>query len=89
MENKTNEQQRIVKTKIKLCTINIDGMSLKSQFALNKFIYDEEIDVLFMSESRSTDTEKLELNNMSYICDTNKSVISGAVLYANNNYSLN
>ena len=88
MENKTNEQRKNVKTKLKLCTINIDGMSFKSQFALNKFIHDEDIDVLFMSESRSTDKEKLELNNMSYICDTNKSVNSGTVLYVNNSYSL-
>ena len=73
---------------IKLCTINICGMSSRSQFTLNKFVEDEEIDILAMLETNTTQPAKLELENMSFICDTNKAANKGAALYTRDKYSI-
>ena len=69
MDNRTNRNS--VRTKIKLCTVNICGMSERSKFALNKYIEDEQIDLLAVQEIDTTDQVKLELINRSVICDTN------------------
>ena len=79
MDNRTNRNS--VGTKIKLCTVNICGMSERSKFALNKYIEDEQIDLLAVQEIDTTDQVKLELINRSVICDTNKAANKGAALY--------
>ena len=71
-----------------MCTINICNLSPKSKFTLNKFIQDENILILSIGETESTDPEVLELNNMSVICDTNNATNKGAALYVNDRYSL-
>ena len=63
-------------------------MSARSQFCLNKFIDTEGIDVICMQETGSTDPEKLELNNMTFIADVNKAANKGAALYVKNQHSL-
>ena len=73
---------------IKICTINICTLSAKSKFTLNKFLEDENISILSVGETESTNPEVLELNNMSVICDTNNAKNKGAALYVNDRYSL-
>ena len=86
MDNRTNRNS--VGTKIKLCTVNICGMSERSKFALNKYIEDEQIDLLAVQEIDTTDQVKLELINRSVICDTNKAANKGAALYISDKFSI-
>ena len=88
MANQRNTNRQSATNTIKLCTINICGISNRSQFALNKYIDTEQIDLLFVQETDTTETKKLELNNMSFICDTNKAANRGAALYARDKYSI-
>ena len=83
--NDINQQTKGI---IKICTINICGLSPKSKFTLNKFLDDENISILSVGETESADHEVLELNNMSVICDTNNAKNKGAALYVNDRYSL-
>ena len=76
------------KISIKHCSINIGGMSNRSQFCLNKFVDEEGIDILCMQETGTCESEKLEIENMTHITDTNKATNRGAALYVNNRYSL-
>ena len=83
MANKTQ-------SKIKICTINICGLSNRSKMVLNKYSYDEELDAIAVQEV-DTGTENLpnlELLNMSVITDTNKGKNKGAALYVNNKHSI-
>lgn len=73
---------------LKLCTINICGLSNRSRFVMNRYIDEEKIDILAIQETGSSDTLKLELDNMSCICDTNNAGNKGAALYVNNKYSI-
>ena len=73
---------------LKVCTINICGMSNRSKFSLNKFLDTQKIDILCAQETDSTDSEKLELSNMCHITDTNRAANRGAALYARNTYSI-
>ena len=86
MANNTNQQQN--GNMLKLCTINIDGLSEKSKFLLNKFIHDEKFDIVSVLETGSCEPSKLELNNMSMICDTNNAKNRGAALYIRDIYSI-
>ena len=87
MANQRNTNRQSATNTIKLCTINICGISNRSQFALNKYIDTEQIDLLFVQETDTTETKKLELNNMSFICDTNKAANRGAALYGRDKFS--
>ena len=86
MANNTNQQQNC--NVFKLCTINIDGLSDKSKFSLNKYIHDEKFDTISILETGTSDTSKLELDNMTMICDTNNASNRGAALYARDKYSI-
>ena len=74
--------------KLKLCTLNICGLSNRSKLVLNKYIDSEKIDVIAIQETGTEDPSILELLNMSFISDTNKSSNKGAALYVNNRYSI-
>ena len=88
MANQRNQNRRVSKNNIKLGTLNICGLSTRSKFALNKFIDDEQLDILALQETETADLVKLELNNMSVICDTNKAGNKGSALYISNKYSI-
>ena len=75
-------------TKFKFSTINICGLSNRSKLVLNKFIEDENLDMLAVQETGSDIISNLELLNMSVICDTNKSANKGAALYISNKHSI-
>ena len=74
--------------KVKLCTINICGLSDHSKMTLNNFVQSENIDILSVLETGTDDPDKLELLNMSVINDTNKAANKGAALYLSNKYSM-
>ena len=74
--------------KIKLCSINIDGLSERSKFMINKYQHSENIDFLFVQETRTDDHSKLEIPNMSMICDPNKASNLGTALYVNEKHSI-
>ena len=81
-------QQSKQSTIIKACSINIGGYSTRSQFVLNKYVDEENMDFLAMQETLSADITKLELHNMNVFCDTNNAKNRGAALYINNKHSL-
>ena len=72
---------------IKLCSINIDGLSSKSRFMLDKYIYDENIDILCVQETGQHDIEKIKLTNMKTILDTNGSRNRGAAIFVHDSIS--
>ena len=74
--------------KIRCCSINIDGMSDRSKFMLNKYNKTENFDIIFAQETGTDDLSKLELLNMSAISDTNKAANRGAALYVNDKHSI-
>ena len=69
------------------CSINICGMSSRSQLMLDKYVDTEKFKILFVQESGTCDMEKLKLSNMKTVTDTNKSRNRGAVLYIHNSIS--
>ena len=89
----TNTQHKIADYKnLIIGTINICGLSNRSQFCLNKYSYDECIDVLAVQELAGSRGEvnpsNLLLDNMNFILVTNKSANKGAALYVNHKHSL-
>lgn len=74
--------------KLRLCTLNICGLSHRSKFVLNKFNSDLDIDILALQETGTTDAAKLELENMGFIHDANSAKNRGAALYVNNKFSI-
>lgn len=76
-----------INTGIKVCSINICGLSSRSQILLDKYADSEKIDILAVQESGTGDKEKLKLINMKTVVDTNNSANRGAVLYVHNNIS--
>ena len=73
---------------IKICSINVDGMSEKSRFVLDKYTNDQMFDIIVVQESRKPDNEKIALTNMEAITDDNNAKNSGAIIYARNTHSI-
>ena len=88
MDNQRNTGRSESNKKFKLCTLNICGLSQRSKLVLNNYVYAENIDILALQETGTDDLSKLELFNMSVICDTNKATNKGAALYVNNKHSI-
>ena len=84
----TNLQQVHSIGKIKYCSINICGLSHRSKLVLNKFVIDEQLDFMTVQETGTDSISKLELLNMSVICDTNTSANKGAAIYISNKHSI-
>ena len=78
------------KSNIKICTLNICGLSSRSKMVVNKYSNDEELDVLALQEVETgmENLPNLELLNMSLITDTNNGKNKGAALYVNNKHSI-
>ena len=74
--------------KVKLCTINICGLSERSKFVINNYVDSKEIDILCLQETGKDDSFKLEIHNMSNISDTNKAANKGVALYVRNKHSI-
>ena len=80
--------QSINSSVIKICTINICGMSSKSQFVLDKYVYDSDLDAIAVQETGTDDIEALSLSNMTMITDSNHATNRGAALYVKDKHSL-
>ena len=81
-QRKTSENN-IQAARLKVCSINICGMSDRSQLTLDKFCFDNSIDILAVQESNTTNPSNYELKNMEFISDKNNSMNKGAMLYVN------
>ena len=80
MSNKTN--------KVKVCSINICGMSDKSRIALDHYVNAEKFHIVTIQETIRNDSQSLHLTNMSGISDSNSSKNRGAALYVNKIHNL-
>ena len=61
---------------------------MRTIFALNKFIEDENIAILALQETGAFCSDSHELANMNMIMDTNKSANKGVALYVNDKYTI-
>ena len=73
---------------IKICSINICGVSQRSRIPLDKHAHDENYDLLAIQETGSVSIDKISLSNMSTIVDSNEAKNRGVALYAQNNHSI-
>ena len=88
MANTSNENDSCYQNEnVELCSINIDKLSNKSRFMLDKYINDKKIGILFVQETGPRDIEKMKLTNMKTIVDTNESKNRGTALYIHNSIS--
>ena len=78
----------ISSNKVKLCTLNICGLSERSKLVINKYVDSKEIDILCLQETGTDDSSKLEIHNMSNISDTNKAANKGVALYVRNKHTI-
>ena len=83
--NRTNTNSS---NKIKLCTLNICGLSERSKLVINKYVDSKEIDILCLQETGTDDSSKLEIHNMCNISDTNKAANKGVALYVRNKHTI-
>ena len=88
MDNQNHRERRNSTVKLKLCTVNICGMSNRSRMVINNYIENENIDILLVQETGSCNSADLELHNMNLITDTNDAANKGAALYVNQNHSI-
>ena len=72
---------------IKFYSINIGGMSETSRFPLDKFVHDENFDLVFAQETMTTDENKLRLHGMTSFCDINGAKNRGAAIYVKDEHS--
>ena len=73
---------------IKICSINICGVSERSRIPLDKYVYDEQYDLVALQETGSVNMNKISLTNMSTITDSNEARNKGVALYAQNKHSI-
>ena len=66
---------------IRICSINICGMSDRSQFTLDKYCHENSVDILAVQESSTADPRNLELKSREFVSDTTNSQNKGALLY--------
>ena len=72
---------------IKVCSINICGLSERSRFMLDKYVFDKQIDIVCVQETGSTDPSKLNLCNMNAATDSNKAANKGCALFVRSGIS--
>ena len=70
------------KTKeIKICSINICGLSGKSKFMLEKYVEQNDIDILAIQETKTADSDILNMKNMHMVKDMNRAINIGCAIY--------
>ena len=79
-----NDLVNLIKS-IKLCSINISGMSDRSRIVVDKYNDLEKFHIMFMQETGSSCITKLNLTNMKAYTDSNDSKNRGAALYVREN----
>ena len=92
MANTNQSNSNTVNKVLKIGSINIWGLSSRSNFCLNKYVEDEGLDILTLQELKGPIGElnpnNLLLDNMSHITDTNNSENKGTAIYVSNKFSL-
>ena len=66
---------------LKLCSINICGLSARSKITLDKYNHTHKFDIIAVQETETAVAEKLQIENMKEFPDTNQARNSGAALY--------
>ena len=79
-----NDLVNLIKS-IKLCSINISGMSDRSRIVTDKYCDLKKFHIMFMQETGSSCITKLHLTNMKVYTDSNDSKNRGAALYVRDN----
>ena len=74
-------------SRVKICSINICGLSTRSNHMLDKYNDTQKFDFITLQENCTNITDKLKISNMKVITDTNHSKNRGAALYVKNEYS--
>ena len=72
---------------IKMCSINICGLSDRSKLMINKYNYLKKFDIVKIQETGTDKIEKLSLHNMKMISDSNQANNRGTALYVKNCYT--
>ena len=73
---------------IKLCSINISGLSKRSKLTLDQYVESEGFDIVTVQETGTCDITKLKLSNMNCITDSNNARNRGSALYLKDYHSL-
>ena len=76
------------KDHLKLCSINICGLSARSKLVMDNYNYIQNCDIIAIQETNTDKVEQLNLNNMKMISDTNKAKNLGAALYVKSDYTI-
>ena len=82
-KTKDSNKQR----KLKVCSINIGGLSERSRFMLDKYVSEKKIDVLCVQETGTADIDRHKLWNMNVSLDVNKGKNKGCALFTRNDLS--
>ena len=93
MDNTTNQESsrknnERKKSSLMFKTINICGLSERSKFTLNHYIEESQTDFIALQETDTSNREKLELDNMFCISDSNNAVNKGTALYVKDCYTI-
>ena len=73
---------------IKMCSINICGLSKRSKLTLDQYVESEGFDLVLVQETGTCDLTKLKLSNMNCITDRNNASNRGSSLYLRDHCSL-
>ena len=85
MDNKVQEEKvgdnKKSSERINVCSINICGLSERSRFMLDKYVDDNQIDVVCVQETGTSDPVKHKLCNMKVSLDTNNAANKGCAVF--------
>lgn len=85
----TNEMAcvRTNESSVNICSINICGLSSRSNHMIDKYNCTQKFDIITMQETGTDITDRLNISNMKVIADTNQSKNRGAAVYVKSDYS--
>ena len=75
------------KNNFNVCSININGIMPNSKCLLEKYAFEENLKILTVQETLTSDVGRLHFLNMNCISDLNKSKNRGAALYVSHEYT--
>ena len=76
-----NRSAQRITIPMRICSINIGGLSEKSRFLIDKYTNDEDFDIVPVQETCTADKERLKLNGMTAYCDLNNAKNRGATIF--------
>ena len=66
---------------LKVASVNVSGLSLRTKIALDKFVNDRSLDILALQETQKEDYSEYNLTNMKITQDNNKGAFKGCAIY--------